>query len=446
MNVQTLLARYQSENQTNIDAANRILTQARAEGRSNLTDREGEAVAQYQRQAQKARDNYDQAKAIVAEELRTDASMSDNTPTGARSPGQRDHTPSEWRYADSGRDAAVGRNQRFADHELVSEYAARNADRDRHIVGTHGDFGQMIRALSTSGASGVVPSEWSFPIIDKVRNNSVAFQAGATIVPMNAKVTNVGRLNSDPTAGFRAEGSPITASDPGFDMVTMTAVTLSALTVASMEFMADSPGADQTVSDAIAKSMALALDQVIFYGQLAAGNEPQAGNLASPNPKGILARLLSDAPTHVLGGATNGTTPATAKPYDEVVQTYYSVKRSNEVPSAFVSNDALVQSYAGMYDSTNQPLNAPDVVKSVPWLTTNMIGSFTAGTLTSKATDLFCGDFSQVLVGQRLDFSVQVLTERYAELGSVAIVSHWRGDVALARPNSMACYRYLAGA
>jgi len=66
--------------------------------------------------------------------------------------------------------------------------------------------------------------------------------------------------------------------------------------------------------------------------------------------------------------------------------------------------------------------------------------------MTSRATDLFVGDFSQVLVGQRLDFTVRVLTERYAELGQVGILSHWRGDVQVARPKALAVYRALQGA
>lgn len=82
----------------------------------------------------------------------------------------------------------------------------------------------------------------------------------------------------------------------------------------------------------------------------------------------------------------------------------------------------------------------------MPWLTTNTIPSFTRGTMTSRATDLFIGDFSQVLVGQRMALEVKVLTERYAELGQVGILSYWRGDVQVARPNALSCYRGLQGA
>ncbi len=63
----------------------------------------------------------------------------------------------------------------------------------------------------------------------------------------------------------------------------------------------------------------------------------------------------------------------------------------------------------------------------------------------SNMADAFVGDWSQLLIGQRLGLTVQTLTERYAENGQIGIVAHWRGDVQLARPRAFAAYRYLQG-
>lgn len=68
------------------------------------------------------------------------------------------------------------------------------------------------------------------------------------------------------------------------------------------------------------------------------------------------------------------------------------------------------------------------------------------GTMANRATDLFVGDFTQLLIGQRLGITIQVLTERYAEYGQIGIVAHWRGDVAPARPAAFAVYRAIQGA
>jgi HK97 family phage major capsid protein len=147
----------------------------------------------------------------------------------------------EWTYRDDGRDAVVARNQRFADHEVAREHADRTAERDKHVTGGYGSFGAQLRALSTTSASAIVPTQWSFPIIDKARNNAVAFKADASLVPMPSKVVQIGRLTVDPVGSFRNEGSTVTVTDPTLDFIQLTATTLSALTVVSMEFLQDAP-------------------------------------------------------------------------------------------------------------------------------------------------------------------------------------------------------------
>lgn len=105
----------------------------------------------------------------------------------------------------------------------------------------------------------------------------------------------------------------------------------------------------------------------------------------------------------------------------------------NEAPNALLWNAKLAQQYAKGYDSQGQPLQAPQAVVDVEKFVTNQVPSFTSGTMTSRATDLFVGDFRQLLVGQRLTFTVQTLTERDAELarsGSSPIgaaTCSWRG-------------------
>jgi len=58
-------------------------------------------------------------------------------------------------------------------------------------------------------------------------------------------------------------------------------------------------------------------------------------------------------------------------------------------------------------------------------------------------SDVFVDDWTQLIIGQRLDFTVQTLVERYAELGQIGIIAHWRGDIGLTRPRAFSVYRYL---
>ena len=189
-----------------------------------------------------------------------------------------------------------------------------------------------------------------------------------------------------------------------FDYIQLVATSLSCLVVASVEWVQDAPNSSELLTNTISAAMALELDKAALFGQLGAtgtNDEGAAYGLAAPYPMGLLKNLLTNAPANVLGFATNGTTPTATAPYAEVLSAYYQVKTQNENPGAFVSNDKLVQSYQSMVDTTNQPLQAPSVVSGQPWLTSNTIPSFTRGTLSNKATDLFVGDWSQLLIGQR---------------------------------------------
>jgi HK97 family phage major capsid protein len=266
---------------------------------------------------------------------------------------------------------------------------------------------------------------------------------------MDANTVQVGRLTTDPTAAFRAEGSLVTASDPVFDNVTLVSKTLSALVVGSMEWFADAPNVDEIVTNAIAKAIALELDKQALFGGLTTGGETGATAFnttfpSPPNPRGILATLLAVASTNVLGNAANGTSQTAATFWNEIIDTIYQPQLNNEQPNALLWSATMAKRYAKTYDTQNNPMRVPGVVDAMQkYVTNQIVSAFTQGTSTTNMSDVFCGDFGQLIVGQRLDVSVQTLVERYAELGQIGIICHWRGDVALARPKAFAVYRYL---
>ncbi len=450
-----------------------ILEAVRAEGRGSLNPDEtaryyalrdaGEAA---QAEVKSAEAKLADAKQIHAEEAESDRLAAETHPTGSRgNSGERTVNANDGRmlYGSGttersgftrerdGKEAVLPRGVSLRDSDVARDEMKRNSERDRIITGTYGGLAQQLRAVSTtSGMSAAVPTVWATDVIDRARNASVAFQAGASLVPMSAKVEQLARLTTDPSPAFKTEGSPVTPSDPAFDNVTLTATSLASLTVASVEVLQDAPNADQLVMNAIAASMALQLDLVAFFGQLGAtgtNDEGASYALASPNPRGILKALLTDASAQVLGFATNGTaqTASPGNQYQELTNLYYQVKRQNENPTAVVSNDALVQQYQGLVNTLGEVLDVPAPMAGMPWYTTNMISSYTRGTMTNVATDVFMGDFSQLLIGQRMGLEVRVLTERYAENGQVGFLAYWRGDVQLARPKAFACYRALKG-
>jgi HK97 family phage major capsid protein len=283
---------------------------------------------------------------------------------------------------------------------------------------------------------------------------AAVMRAGATVIPMASKVVQVGRLTADPTATFRAEGSAITATDPALDNVQLTAQTLSALVIGSVEWWQDATaggGADEIVHEALAKQIALTIDKAALLGGITTGAEqggvgnnllPSGGLPNPPNPRGILATLLAVASSSVLGGLTNGTVPTT---YAELLDLIYTPRDFNEAPGALLWPSRLARKYAKFLDSQNNPMRVPADVDAIQKFVTNQLPSgMTQGTGTLMC-DAIVGDFSQLLVGQRLDLVVQDLGELYAATGQRGVLCTWRGDIAPARPRAFAAYRFLQG-
>jgi HK97 family phage major capsid protein len=357
-----------------------------------------------------------------------------------------------WVRTGDRKPAAVGRSERFGDHEIVREFADARSAREQAVIGQHGSLGQMVRAMSTTSGSAIVPTVWLGDVIDKARNLSAVLKAGAEIVPMDAKTVQIGRLTADPTAAFRTEGSTITASDPTFDNLTLDSKTMSALVVGSIEWFQDANNVDEVVSNAIAQAFAERLDRMALFGGVTTGAEVGATGFnetyaTPPNPRGVLATLLAVAASSVLGGAANGTAQTALSYWNEIVQTIFLPRTFNEEPNALLWSAKGAQQYAMAYDSTGQPVAMPPAVAEMQRIITNTIPSnLTQGTMTTRATDVFAGDWTQLLIGQRLDVRIETLTERYAENGQVGIVAHWRGDFGLARPRAFSVYRFLQGA
>jgi HK97 family phage major capsid protein len=349
-----------------------------------------------------------------------------------------------WQRED-GRPAALDRSARTADNPVVQEIAGR--DPGRHITEVYSGVGQLARSLSTTGASALIPTLWSSSIIDKARNAARVIEAGAETIPMDSKQLNIGRLNTDVTASWIAEAGTRTPSDPAFDLVSLVSKTMTAFTTASLEFLQDAPNANSLIEESLGKAMGLALDLAALFGG-ASGTDFTAATGAQaspPGPLGILGNLLANYPAGVLGGAANGTAITAATPWNELLTTYFLPVRNNEQPTAILMNAAMQQKYSMTYDTLGQSLRLPPALQNVPQLITNQIPSFTQGTMANIATDIFCGDFRQVLIGTRLEMTLQVLTERYAEIGSVGLLMTFRGDIQLARPKAMAVFRYIGG-
>jgi HK97 family phage major capsid protein len=167
-------------------SAHRLLVIADADGRS-LTPEETEAAERFLAAKRDARDRISKLDGElagyqkIAEEEREIQRVYDGPrQPGASRPDDRDQVrPDRFVRASDGRDAALARDQRWRDHEIVAEHMARRAKTEESIVGYHGSLGNMIRSMSTSSGSAIVPTIWASDVIDRARN----FAAVLRLVP-----------------------------------------------------------------------------------------------------------------------------------------------------------------------------------------------------------------------------------------------------------------------
>jgi HK97 family phage major capsid protein len=286
------------------------------------------------------------------------------------------------------------------------------------------DAEQRALAEGTLGAGGyMLPAPMAARVIDRARAKARVLQAGARTVPMESSTLKVPRLATDPTAAWHTENATITASDPTFDAVTLTAQTLAGLTTMSLELLEDTD-VDELVTDAFASVFALKIDYAALYGT---GTDPEP--LGVKNTTGITTTSL---------GANGG--DITADGYIDAVTAPWD---SNYEPTGVIASVRTGRSLIKLKDADNNYVTLPEDVTKVPRYTTTQVPTtLDVGTATDTS-DLFVADWTKMLVGIRHNFSVQVLRERYADTGSVGLLAWFRGDVALEQP---AAFHVVTGA
>lgn len=289
----------------------------------------------------------------------------------------------------------------------------------------HGALPANIRSEvsggSDTGGGYLLPPMLSSQFIDLARAASVVSRAGAITVPVPGSELIIGKLNSDPTAGWRPETGAITASAPVFGKITLRPKVVATLIPLSIEFLEDATNGAQIITNAVMAALASAIDSAALIGTGAA-SEP----LGVVNSDGTNTQTAIGAPTNYVE-VSNAVGSILGANYDGPV----SELRWILPPSVAQSYDQLVTGISG--DLT--PLAKTPWVAELPTLNT-----------TALTTDAIVGRFDQMLLGSRASVQLQVL-----DAGSVVddqgetwnavsqmmrfIRAYVRIDVALARPN-----------
>jgi HK97 family phage major capsid protein len=279
------------------------------------------------------------------------------------------------------------------------------------------------RAMSTSGASALIPAPVAAEFIDRARSKMQTNAAGIRTARMEAATLRVPRLTGSSAPAWRQEAGAIATGDLTVDSVTLTARSLAFRVTLSRELAADSsPDALELISHDLAAQVALEIDRVVLRGTGTA-----------PEPRGV--RNTSGITTATVGSG-NGETVAIGK-YGPLLTAQGAVRGLNFEPNAWITNPRQQASLGALADTTGQYITPPAALDDMRKLFTAQIPiNLTVGT-SNDCTEVYVCQWDQVLLGWREEPAMFQLVELSAGTGQLDLIIHARADVAVAQPSAM---------
>jgi HK97 family phage major capsid protein len=287
---------------------------------------------------------------------------------------------------------------------------------------------------SSDAVGGVLlPTDIAQEVIDFSRAASVCMSAGARTLLMDTGNLRIPRLTSDPVGTWKPENDYLMPTNISFEAVDFKAHTLVASLRCSVELFEDSRLVNEIMISTLTKALGLQLDQAILRGSgvPVAGSGP-FGSGGSNAPMGI--RFTPGV--NLVPAAANAGTAITRELISSACETIWD---ANGNPNACVMSPREMGILDRLKDTLYQPLRSfPSYDQLSKHVTTSL-----STTLPSLATppvnntsELFVGDFSEIIVGIRTGWTVEAsrgASEAFDRL-QVAVRIYGRYDIGLMHP------------
>lgn len=199
-------------------------------------------------------------------------------------------------------------------------------------------------AFYTAGGSSILtPEQVGKLVVEPLYQQSTALQSNvATRVSTSSHSYRIPKLTADATAGWVAEGSEISPSDPSLSELTVVPSKVAGLTILSSELAADSsnPAAANLIGNSLVNSVADAVDAAFF------------GATTTNGPSG----LGSITPTAVDAGTAYAS-------LDSFAEAISALQEKGSKATAFLVNPALALVLSQLKENSsdsNKPLLQPD--------------------------------------------------------------------------------------
>ncbi len=289
---------------------------------------------------------------------------------------------------------------------------------------------QKALSVGTDSAGGyLVPSALMPTVLGALVANSSLMEAGTRLIPMDdygagdaARSYTFGAIDTLPTAAWRAENGVIAESDPTFRSIVATPRSLALSFKVSRELLADAMNMDMVLAQIMGQSIAKELDRA---GLIGSGTAPE--------PRGIRNIVGISAVTNGVNGASLATTR-----YANLMSAAQAILSANGgLPTAAIMAPRTLVGFGSLADTTNQPLQRPDLLRNTQMITTSQLPvNLTVGSSTD-CTEIFVGDFRRTLWVLRETFSIQQLNQPFALNGQIGFVAHVRADFVVEYPSTL---------
>lgn len=273
----------------------------------------------------------------------------------------------------------------------------------------------------TSGAGGaLLPTVFAAQLVDLARVRTQVLNAGAQVIPMSERKLTLPKWVSDPSVQWRLEEAAVAESAGTVGTVNLVAKSLAGYTKLSREILSDTD-----LGDILVNAYASAVAQAFDYAAL-------KGSGTDPTPLGLSANTNI---TNKAAVVTNGATLT----WEHVLDAVGSVRTLNEEPNAVIYHPRNELALGKAKDTAGQYLDVPRYVSGIQRLATGTLPTNeTEGTSGAVCNSMFIGDFSQLMLGVRSQFEVELHPGPLATNGQVLLVIHFRGDVAVGRESAFA--------
>ncbi|MCX5646519.1 MAG: phage major capsid protein [Phycisphaerae bacterium] len=273
-----------------------------------------------------------------------------------------------------------------------------NADVERRTLVTY---------LDASGGVTLSPAV-SADIWDAARAQSVIFKAGAVTLDMPAPKMILPKLTTDPAGSWKPEGQIASEDTVVFGGLELQARTMFFYLPISDELWQDCGTLSSFLEATLATCAALELDRAAL-----------SGTGTGEQPLGILNNVAITQ------------TACTANPWDDVSGSMSRIEAANHAVSAMVMSPRTAGNFRVLKNGDSEYITAP------VWAPKAFVTSNIPDTISTDKSAVIVGDFSNLIVGIRSSFRLEVLREARRQYGEVVIACAMRADIGVVRAASI---------